>query len=185
LVHQPVEKWLNVWWTQLCIDLIHLYILSMKNCFYHKKILTINHTQALYPSSMAISKTLIILFLEMLKISKHIFTIHNSFVCREEDIIETKNDRSKVVINNTNNYSKFLIFLNFFYIYIFTIFFFTTINQTRKRLQFQIPEMCAKDETHTHKHLCFFWDNCFWLLFCFCWQKKLGKLWSFFFVFPF
>jgi hypothetical protein len=51
----------------------------------------------------------------------------------------------------------------------FTMLFFTTTNQTKKRPQFQIPKMCAKDGTHTtHTHSqVFFWDNCFWSFFYF------------------
>jgi hypothetical protein len=126
LVHQPIEKGLNVWWAKLCIDFIHLYILSMKNCFKHNFFPTIDHTQALYPNSMVVSKTLIILFSKMLKFSKHIFATHKSFVYREEDTIETRFDGSRVVINNnTNNYSKFLNFSKFFTIYIYSQFFFS------------------------------------------------------------
>jgi hypothetical protein len=121
----------------------------------------------------------------MLKFSKHIFTTHKSFVCREGDTIETTNDESRVMINkNTNNYSKFLIFLKKITIYIFTILFFATINQTRKQPMFQIPIMCAKDGTQTHMHMCFFSDNCFWLFFLVLLTKEIGKIVEPCFFFP-
>jgi hypothetical protein len=51
-----------------------------------------------------------IIFSKMLKFSKHIFTTHKSLVCKEKDIVETRYDRFGIVINNTNNYFKFLFF---------------------------------------------------------------------------
>jgi hypothetical protein len=58
-------------------------------------------------------------------------------------------------------------------LYLFTILFFTTTNKTKpkqkKRPQFQIPKMHAKDGSHTIHTLTsvFFWDNCFWSFFVF------------------
>jgi hypothetical protein len=76
-------------------------------------------------------------------------------------------------------------------LYLFTILFFTTTNQTKpkKRPQFQIPKMHAKDgshTTHTHSQVFFFGTIVFGpFLFLFLLTKKIGKIVKlFYFIFP-